>query len=103
MPRPPETTTTRSTLREKGQVTLPTDIRNALHIRPGDDIEFQVLPGGQVLMRGLTMIPADQAWFWTESWQAGEREASADISAGRMETFKDDDSFLDFLKAPEDI
>jgi antitoxin PrlF len=25
----------------------------------------------------------DQAWFWTDGWQAGEREADADIAAGR--------------------
>lgn len=92
----------RSTLREKGQVTLPSDVRAALRIEAGDEIEFQVLAEGQVLIRGLKMIPADQAWFWTDSWQKGEREASADIAAGRVETFKDDDAFLDFIKAPED-
>jgi Arc/MetJ-type ribon-helix-helix transcriptional regulator len=29
----------------------------------------------------------DQAYFWTEEWQAAEREADADIAAGRVETF----------------
>jgi antitoxin PrlF len=94
--------TRRSTLREKGQLTLPLDIRAALRIDPGDEVEFQVLAGGEVVLRGLKMIPADQAWFWTDSWQKGEREASADIAQGRLETFKDDESFLDFIKAPED-
>jgi hypothetical protein len=35
-------------------------------------------------MRGLTMIPADQAWFWTPEWQAGEREASEEIGRGEL-------------------
>jgi antitoxin PrlF len=91
----------RSTLREKGQLTLPSEVRRALHIDAGDEIEFQVVEGGQVLMRGLKMIPADQAWFWTDSWQKGEHEATREIQAGRVETFKDEESFLDFIKAPE--
>jgi hypothetical protein len=28
-------------------------------------------------------VNSDQAWFWTESWQAGEREVDAGIAAGR--------------------
>lgn len=84
----------RSTLRDKGQLTLPPEVRSALGVGRGDEIEFTVLGPGEVVMRGLKMIPADQAWFWTESWQRGEREATADIAAGRVETFKDDEPFL---------
>lgn len=36
----------------------------------------------------------EQAWFWTAEWQSGEREASEDIAAGRVESF---DSAQDFL------
>jgi hypothetical protein len=32
-------------------------------------------------------IPKDQAWSWTEEWQAGEREANADLKAGRYKEF----------------
>ena len=87
----------RGTLREKGQITLPPEVRAALRVEVGDEIEFTLAAGGGVLMQGLKMIPADQAWFWTETWQRGEREASADVAAGRVEAFKDDDSFVAFL------
>jgi antitoxin PrlF len=87
----------RATLRSKGQVTLPSEVRNALHVQDGDDIEFEVLDGGTVCMRGLKMIPAEQAWFWTESWQAGEQEASEDIAAGRVEQFDSGEAFLKSL------
>lgn len=88
----------RSTLRDKGQITLPAAVRKALHVDPGDDVEFEVVAGGAVLMRGLKLIPADQAWFWTESWQAGEEQASRDVAEHRSEVFKDDESFLGSLR-----
>lgn len=30
------------------------------------------------------LIDPDQKWWWTEEWQKGEREAEADIRAGRV-------------------
>ena len=33
-------------------------------------------------------VAADQAYFWTPRWQQGEREAQADINAGRVKRFK---------------
>jgi len=35
-----------------------------------------------------------QEWFWTKEWQAAEREAEADLAAGRFETFENDADFL---------
>ena len=87
----------RATLRSKGQVTLPSDIREALHIEDGDDIEFSIGDDGTIRMVGLKMIPADQAWFWSKTWQDGEREASEDIAAGRGETFDSSEAFLKSL------
>jgi antitoxin PrlF len=83
----------RAKLRDRGQVTLPTEVRAALHVKEGDDISFEITEDG-VLMRGLRMVPADQAWFWTESWHAGERQASADIAEGRVATFRSAEGFL---------
>jgi len=86
----------RAVLRAKGQVTLPSEIRKALHIDEGDDISFEVTDDG-VRMRGLKSIRADQAWFWTPEWQAKEREADEDIAAGRVTRYMNDDEFFDSL------
>ena len=43
-------------------------------------------------------IHPEQAWFWTPAWQEGEREAEADIAAGRFERFESDDAFLAHLE-----
>ena len=83
-----------TTIRSKGQITIPRPIRQALGVEEGDQVEFDVTPDGTVTLRGMKMIPADQAWFWTPEWQAGEREADADIAAGRTEYFDSEEAFL---------
>jgi hypothetical protein len=37
---------------------------------------------------------ADQAWFWSPQWQAAEREAEADLAAGRVERFDSAEALL---------
>lgn len=42
-------------------------------------------------------VPPDQEWFWTPEWQAGEREADAEIAAGGGQTFYSTEEFLAHL------
>lgn len=85
-----------SFIRSKGQVTIPQEVREAAHLEEGDPLEVEVTPEG-ILLRPKKMIDSSQAWFWTPEWQAGEREASADIAAGRTEVFKTPEDLLDSL------
>ncbi|HKF19076.1 MAG TPA: AbrB/MazE/SpoVT family DNA-binding domain-containing protein [Candidatus Dormibacteraeota bacterium] len=80
-------------LREKNQLTLPAEAVRGAHVRPGDYFEVEATDEG-ILLRPKKVIDAAQAWFWTPEWQAGEREASADIAAGRLKVFDSDDAFL---------
>jgi antitoxin PrlF len=89
---------TRAQLRKNSQLTLPAEVRKALHIEEGDEVEFSVSDTGEVMLRGMAMVPADQRWFWTEEWQAGEREASEQIARGEITTFDDVDAFFAHLK-----
>jgi AbrB family looped-hinge helix DNA binding protein len=86
----------RAVVRAKGQVTLPREVRDALHVKEGDDIRFEITDDG-VLMRGMTSIPLDQAWFWRAEWQQGEREASEQLARGEGTRYSDAESFLDSL------
>lgn len=36
----------------------------------------------------------DQAWFWAPEWQEMEREADADLAAGRLTGYESDEDFL---------
>lgn len=87
----------RALVRRRGQITLPREVREALHVEEGDDVEL-VVEAGQVTMRGLKSIPAEQAWFWTNAWQAGEQEASQQLAAGKGTVFDSADAFLDSLR-----
>jgi AbrB family looped-hinge helix DNA binding protein len=69
-------------IRGKGQLTLPEEIRRAARLQEGDYLEVSTR-GGEIIMRPKKLVDAEQAWFWSDSWQAGEREASEDIAAGR--------------------
>ena len=44
------------------------------------------------------MSVADQSWFWTEPWQAGEREATAQIAADEGDLYESDEDFLAALQ-----
>ncbi len=87
----------RSEVRDKGQITIPASIRQAAHIEEGDLVEMEVTADG-ILMRPLKTIDAAQAWFWTEEWQAGEREASEDLKAKRTTRYESGRALLASLK-----
>lgn len=87
----------RTTLRAKGQLTLPEDIRKAARLEEGDLFEAEMTPEG-ILLRPQRLIDATQAWFWSPDWQAGEREVDADRAAGRVESFSSGEEFLDALR-----
>jgi antidote-toxin recognition MazE-like antitoxin len=59
--------------RPKAQLTLPEEIKRALHLSEGDEMEFAVHGDGTITVRGYVSIPADQAWFFTPQWLAGEQ------------------------------
>ena len=88
----------RTTLRAKGQLTLPEEIRTAAHLEEGDLLDAQITADG-ILLRPQKLIDASQAWFWTPTWQAGEREADADRAAGRVATFESGQALVDELQA----
>jgi hypothetical protein len=49
----------------------------------------------------MRQLNPDQAWFWTEDWQRKEREADADIAAGRTSGPHSTEEFLALLDASD--
>ena len=80
-------------IRDRGQVTIPSDIRRKAQLDEGDSVEVVITADG-ILLRPRKVVDATQAWFWTPTWQEAEREASEDIRRERTRTYKTDKDFL---------
>lgn len=89
---------TRTTLRAKGQLTLPEEIRTAARLEEGDLLDAEITVDG-ILLRPQKLIDATQAWFWEPSWQAAERDADADRRAGHIESFASGEAFVAQLRS----
>jgi bifunctional DNA-binding transcriptional regulator/antitoxin component of YhaV-PrlF toxin-antitoxin module len=73
------------TVQSRGTVALPADLRRRLHLDQADaQIKLIEREDGRIELIPVVSVPADQAWFWTDRWQAMEREADADLAAGRV-------------------
>lgn len=73
-------------LRARGQVTLPSFIREKLHMEEGSLVLIKVVDNAIVLVPQET-IDKEQSWFWQERWQELEAEAQEDIRKGRVKSF----------------
>lgn len=69
-----------------GQVTIPAALRRAAGIEIGDYLEVQLVED-KLVLSPKQVIDKSQVYFWTETWQEGEREAEEDLRAGRVERF----------------
>ena len=86
----------RSKVRDKGQVTIPNEIREQANIEEGTYLEFDLTAEG-ILVRPQLIVDAKDAWFWSAAWQEGEREVEEELAAGQGEVYTDDE----FMKALE--
>jgi hypothetical protein len=73
---------------DRGTITLPKRYRSAslYEVRPREGGGLELIP--------QHAVDAAQAWFWSDRWQAMEREANADISAARVKRFNSADALL---------
>jgi len=69
----------------------------------GERLEVQPEMAGVLAdyLRDSLAVAEDQTWFWSEEWQDGEREAEADIAAGRFEVFDSMEDLIEDLGWPQ--
>jgi len=75
------------TLRRNGQITLPAEVRRRVRAAEGDVFLAEVGDDDEIVLRKKSLVDASQAYFWTDEWQGGEREAQEDIQSGRVKRF----------------
>jgi len=76
-------------------------------VDPSDDplvFDFMRMARGLRNMAYAVLAEAnpEQAWFWTEEWQARERAVEANIATGDLIHFESDDALLAELTALND-
>ena len=76
-----------------GQITIPAEVRRELGIEEGDYMEMTT-KDGVIVISPAEVVDKSQAYFWSKRWQREEREADADIEAGRVRVFDDADSLI---------
>jgi antitoxin MazE len=88
------------TVQGRGTLALPTEIRRRHRLdEPGAQVRLVERDDGVIELHPLVAVPADQVWFWSERWQLMEREAEADVAAGRVAVTDGPDEFLEELDA----
>lgn len=88
------------TVQGRGTLALPADVRRRHHLdQPGAQVEIVEREDGVIELHPHVPVPADQAWFWTERWQAREREADAEVVAGEIATHESAEDLLTHLDA----
>lgn len=72
-------------VQSRGTVALPAELRHRLRL-DGPEAQIRLIDRGDGTLQlvPVVAVPAEQAWFWTDRWQAMEREADADVAAGRV-------------------
>jgi AbrB family looped-hinge helix DNA binding protein len=87
-------------LRRKGIITVPQEVRDELDLREGDNLLLTV-EEGRIVLTPTALIPRDQAWFWTEDWQARETEADAQMANAEGVVYRSDSEFLASLDSDD--
>jgi len=86
-------------VRERGTITLPAAVRKAARLdRPNSQVEVRLREDGVIELIPVVMIPADQAWYWTEEWQAGEREVDEEAAREEGRVFDSAEEMFETLE-----
>lgn len=87
-------------VQSRGTIALPAGLRRRLHLdEPGAQVAIVEREDGVIELRPALPVAADQRWFWTERWQAMEREVDAHLEAGRVTVSDGPDDFFGDLDA----
>jgi antitoxin MazE len=75
------------TVSAKGQIALPKEIRDALHIETGSQLS-PVVKDGKLILEPVVTVPKSHAWYWTPEWQAKVKASMKALAEGKFESFK---------------
>ncbi len=71
----------------KGQIALPKEIREALHIEIGAQLSTEI-KDGKLILEPVVTVPKSQAWYWTPAWQVKVKASMKAIEEGNFTVLK---------------
>ncbi|MEZ0537994.1 AbrB/MazE/SpoVT family DNA-binding domain-containing protein [Caldicellulosiruptoraceae bacterium PP1] len=72
-------------LKQKAQVTIPSEIVKKMKLNPGDKFEVEE-KDGKIILTPVVVIPREQIWFYSKEWQQGEVHVEEDIIEGKFKS-----------------
>lgn len=81
----------------EGQVPIPDDIRRAVHLEDGDEVQFEVTDEG-ILLRPIRDPKLDLSWFETPEGAARLKEAVHAVASGQPWIFESGEEFVATLE-----
>ena len=86
------------TVQGRGLLAIPKEIRQRHGLdEPGAQVEIVERDDGVIELHPQVAVPADQAWFWTERWQAMEREVEEQYARGEGKVFDSAEEFIAYI------
>jgi len=87
-------------IKQKSQVTIPSELVKKLKLKPGDKLEIEE-KDGCLIITPVAVIPRDQMWFFSKDWQADELKVEEQIREGRIKMARSKDELLKGLGLDE--
>lgn len=78
-----------ATISYKGQVAIPKEIRDTLHIKAGNQLIFKI-EKCKIVLEPVFNIPRSQAWFWTPDVQEKIKKADKNFKSYNFKTYEID-------------
>ncbi|TAN41510.1 MAG: AbrB/MazE/SpoVT family DNA-binding domain-containing protein [Nitrospirae bacterium] len=85
-------------VKSKFQIVIPDDVRKKLKVNVGDTLQIDE-KDGTLLVRPVIVVDKAQAYFWTDEWQKGEKDAEAAKKKGDSKEFKKADEAVKWLRS----
>lgn len=85
-------------IRNRNQITIPREYAEYVGISEGEELKYDITDDGALILRPVITVPKDQAWFWTEKWQAEEREVDEEIRTGQISAPQNLEDFINDLE-----
>lgn len=85
-------------VKSKYQIVIPEDVRTKIHVKIGDTLEIEERDG-VLVVKPVVVVDRAQAYFWTEEWQKGEKEAEEAKRKGKFKEFDKAAEAIQWLKS----